>query len=173
MATADKEKEVAFLTERLASAKSIVLSEYAGMDVEMATNLRRKCREQGVEFRVTKNTLMRRALNARGYAELDPHLKGPIAVAFAADEVTAAKVLAEFAKGKQLPKMTAGLVDGKLLLAKELAALASLPGKPELLTQLVYVLSSPARNLVRVLSAPARNLVMVLGQVEKQKSGAA
>jgi large subunit ribosomal protein L10 len=173
MATAEKEKEVAYLTERLDAAKSVVLSEYAGMDVEAVTTLRRKCREAHVEFRVTKNTLMRRALNARGFDGLDPHLKGPIAVAFAPDEVTAAKVLAEFAKAKQLPRMTAGLVDGKVLLARELAALAALPGKTELLTKLVYVLSSPARGLVQVLSAPARNLVMVLGQIEKQKAGAA
>ncbi|MBI5838449.1 MAG: 50S ribosomal protein L10 [Candidatus Eisenbacteria bacterium] len=173
MPTAEKEKEVAFLVERLAAAKSVILSEYAGMDVETVTVLRRKCREQQVEFRVTKNTLMRRALNTRGHAGLDEHLKGPLAVAFAADEVTAAKVLADFAKEHQLPKMTAGLVDGKILSAAQLGALARLPGKTELLTQLVYVLSSPARNLVTVLSAPARNLVMVLGQVEKQKAGAA
>ncbi len=173
MPTVEKEKEVALLGERLASAKSVILSEYAGMDVATVTALRRKCREQHVEFRVTKNTLLRRALNDRGQSGLDAHLKGPLAVAFAPDEVTAAKVLADFAKEFQLPKMTAGLVDGKVLSAAQLGALARLPGKTELLTQLVFALNGPARNLVGVLSAPARNLVMVLGQIEKQKAGAA
>ena len=173
MATTEKKQEVAFLTEQIAGAKSVVLAEYAGMDVETITALRRRCRESHVVFRVTKNTLMRRALKDSGFDGLDPHLRGPVAVAFAPDEITAAKVLSEFAKANQLPKMTAGLVDGKLLLAKELTALANLPGKTELLTKLVYVLSSPARNLVRVLSAPARNLVQVLGQIEKSKTGAA
>ena len=173
MPTAEKEREVVLLTERLDAAKSVVLSEYSGMDVATVTALRRKCREQQVEFRVTKNTLLRRALNARGQSGLDAHLKGPLAVAFARDEVAAAKVLADFAKEHQLPKMTVGLVDGRVMSGEQLAALARLPGKAELLGQLLFVMNGPARNLVGVLSAPVRNLAMVLGQIEKQKAGAA
>jgi len=173
MPTVEKEQEIALLTEHLQAAKSVVLSEYAGMDVETVTRLRRKCRENNIQFRVTKNTLLKRALNAKGYQVLDDYLKGPLAVAFCPDEVTAAKVLVEFAKDAQLPKVTAGMVDGKLLKAADLAALAKLPGKIELLTQLVYTLGSPARNLVMVLNAPIRNLAMVLGQIQKQKGEAA
>ncbi len=173
MPTAEKEKEVALLTESLEKAKSVVFSEYAGMNVETVTALRRKCRENQVTFRVTKNTLIRRALNARGETGLDAHLKGPLAVAFAPDEITAAKVLSEFAKANQLPKITVGLVDGKVLSSAELAALAKLPGKTELLTQLVFTLGGPARGLVTVLSAPMRNLVTVLQQVSEKKGEAA
>ena len=173
MPTAEKEQEIALLTERIAAAKSVVLSEYAGMTVETVTALRRKCHDQQVEFRVTKNTLLKRALNARGFEALDDYLKGPLAVAFAPDEIVAAKILADFAKEHQLPKMTAGLVDGKLLKAAELSALAKLPGKTELLTRLVWTLNSPVRGLVTALSGTARSLVMVLGQIEKQKGGTA
>ena len=173
MPTAEKEQEIALLTEHLDAAKSVVLSEYAGMDVETVTRLRRKCLENNIKFRVTKNTLLKRALNARGHQVLDEYLKGPLAVAFCPDEGTAAKILVECAKDKQLPKVTAGIVDGKLMTAGDLVALAKLPSKPELLTQLVYTLSSPARNLVVVLNAPIRNLAMVLGQIQKQKGEAA
>jgi large subunit ribosomal protein L10 len=173
MPTAIKEQEVALLTEHLAKSKSVVLSEYAGMTVDSITRLRRKCRENNIQFRVTKNTLLQRALNARGLTSLDEHLKGPLAVAFSEDEVVAAKVLSDFAKENQLPKVTAGLVDGKFMSAAQLGVLAKLPGKQELLTQLVFTLHAPARNLVVVLSAPARNLAMVLGQIAKQKESAA
>ena len=169
MPTAEKEQEVAFLAERLEGAKSVVLSEYAGMDVEAVTALRRKCRENHIEFRVNKNTQLRCALNARGQTLLDEYLVGPLAVAFARDEISAAKILSEFAKDKQLPKIMAGLVDGKLLKAQQLHALAKLPGKTDLLTQLVFTLGSPARSLVMVLNAPVRNLVMALGQIQNQK----
>ncbi len=173
MPTAEKEQEVALLTECLEGAKSVVLSDYAGIDVETVTALRRKCRENGIQFRVTKNTLLRRALNNKGFTSLDEHLVGPIAVAFAKDEVIAAKVITEFAKDKQFPKVRAGLVDGKFMSGAQLIALAKLPGKTELLTQLVFTLNAPARNLVVVLSAPARNLVTVLNAVAKQKGEAA
>ncbi len=88
---------------------------------------------------------------------------------FGKDEVTAAKVLGDFAKDNELPKLKAGLVDGKLYKAADLIALAKRPGKQGLLGQLVYTLNAPARQLVMVLAAPLRNLVMVLGQIEKQK----
>ena len=173
MPTAIKEQEVALLTEHLEKAKSVVLSEYAGMTVESITRLRRKCRENNIQFRVTKNTLLQIALNAKGLTSLDEYLKGPLAVAFSDDEVAAAKVLSDFAKEAKLPRVTAGLVDGKFMSGEQLAELAKLPSKLELLTQLVFTLNAPARNLVVVLSAPARNLVMVLGQIQKQKEEAA
>lgn len=173
MPTTEKEQEVALLTEHLEGAKSVVLSDYAGINVETVTALRRKCRENGIQFRVTKNTLLRRALNARGFTSLDEHLVGPIAVAFSTDEVAAAKVLSEFAKEKQFPKIRAGLVDGKFMDSAQLNALAKLPSKTELLTQLVFTLNAPARNLVVVLNATARNLVTVLEAVAKQKGEAA
>jgi large subunit ribosomal protein L10 len=169
MPTVEKEQEIAALAERVEGARSVVLAEYAGLNVEKVTALRRKCRESGIEYRVTKNTLLKLALNARGVTVLDDYLSGPLAVVFGKDEVTAAKVLHDFSKDGELPKLKAGIVDGKLYKATELVALAKLPGKTELLTRLVYTLQSPARQLVTVLSAPARNLVMVLGQIEKQK----
>jgi len=169
MPTVEKEQEIASLAERVGGARSVVLAEYAGLNVEKVTALRRKCRENGIEYRVAKNTLLKRALNAQGHTILDDYLKGPLAVVFGKDEVSAAKVLHEFAKDSELPRLMAGIVDGKLYKAADLVALAKLPGKMELLTQLVYTLHAPARQLVVVLSAPMRNLALVLGQIEKQK----
>ena len=169
MPTVEKEQEVAILVERVEGARSVVLAEYAGLDVGKVTALRRKCRENGVEYRVTKNTLLRRALNAKGHTALDEYLHGPLAVAFARDEIAAAKVLSDFSRDNELPKLRAGLVDGRLYRAEDLIALAGLPGKTELLTRLVCTLNAPARRLVTVLSAPLRNLAMVLGQIEQHK----
>ncbi len=176
MATEVKEREVALLAAELENARSVVLSEYTGMDVFTMSNLRRKCRENGVRLRVTKNTLLRRALNNKGQTGLDEYLKGQIAVAFSQDEVAAAKLLAEFAKANKelsLPRMTAGIVGGNVMTGAQLDALAKLPSKLELITQLLYVLQSPARNLVTVLNAPMRDLVMVLQQVGKSKESQA
>src|SRR5262245_50925188 len=99
MPTAEKEALVSQMSERLSGAKSLYLADFSGMTVEKVTALRAKCRASGVEYKVIKNTLLKRAVNARGVTQLDDFLDGPTALAYSTEsEVEPARVLVEFAK---------------------------------------------------------------------------
>ena len=117
--------------------------------------MRKLCREAGVDFKVYKNKLAQRATAEVGFADLDQYLAGPTAFAFAADEVSAAKVLADFAKKNEQLEIKAGLVDGKVMSDSEIKALASLPSREGLLSMLLSVLQAPMRNFALAVKAVA------------------
>ena len=100
---------------RLEGVRGVYLADFSGMDVESLSRLRQKCREQQVQFRVVKNTLLKRAFHERGITALDPFLEGPTGVVFSqASEVSPAKILTDFAKDKERPRIKAAVVDGRL-----------------------------------------------------------
>ena len=148
-----KRQVVSDITEKLRNAKSIVLVEYKGLTVEKATELRNKCREAGVEYKVYKNTLMRFAFEELGYKDITPSLEGPNAVAISyEDEVSAAKVTNDFAKtSNDTIVLKAGIAEGKVMNADEVKALASVPTREVLLAQLAGVLQGNIRNLAYML----------------------
>jgi large subunit ribosomal protein L10 len=154
------------------AARSLVLSDLTGMDVAKLTELRRRCRAEGVELRVVKNTLAKRGVEGTAAAELAPYLEGPTAIAFSREtENMPAKVLATFADEHELPKFKAGFIDGTVIDAAGVLVLSKLPTKPELLSQLLGGVQGPARNLLGVMQGSLRNLVSVLKQAsEKQES---
>ena len=120
MATVVKEKTVEEFASLLQDARGVILAEYAGLNVAAVSSLRRKCRDAGVQYRVIKNTLAKRATSQAGMAVLDPLLEGPNAWAIhKTDQVAAAKVLSEFAKDNQKLKIRGGLVDGRLITIKD------------------------------------------------------
>src|SRR6185503_17920302 len=99
MPTPQKEQILGDTNERIREVRGIYLADFSGMSVEKLSLLRKKCREQKVQFRVIKNTLLKRAFNERGITELDPHLEGPTGLVFSADnEMSPAKILSDFAK---------------------------------------------------------------------------
>jgi large subunit ribosomal protein L10 len=171
MATAAKEKEVADLEARIARSKSIYLTDFQGMDVEMATKMRRKLRDVKVEYVVAKNTLTKRALRAQGVAALDEYLEGPTGIAFGTDEVAAAKVLADFAKEFQKPALKAAYVGGHFFNADGIKTLALLPPREVLLGQVIGALRSPMQGVVGVLSGSLRQMVGVIDAIGKKKQG--
>lgn len=148
-----KKQVVSEITEKFRKAKSIVLVEYKGLTVEKATQLRNKCREAGVEYKVYKNTLMRFAFEELGYNAMSPNLEGPNAIAISYDdEVTAAKVTNEFAKtSNDTIVLKAGIAEGKVMNADEVKALANVPTRDILLGQLAGVLQGNIRNLAYML----------------------
>ena len=148
-----KKKVVSDIAEKLRNAKSIVLVEYKGLTVEKATELRNKCREAGVEYKVYKNTLMRFAFEELGYKDITPSLEGPNAIAISyEDEVSAAKVTNDFAKtSNDTIILKAGIAEGKVMNADEIKALASVPSREVLLAQLAGVLQGNIRNLAYML----------------------
>lgn len=148
-----KKQVVSDITEKFRSAKSVVLVEYNGLTVEKATELRNKCREAGVEYKVYKNTLMRFAFEELGYKDITASLEGPNAVAMSFnDEISAARVTNDFAKtSNETVVIKAGIAEGKVMNADEVKALASVPTREVLLGQLAGVLQANIRNLAYML----------------------
>jgi len=159
----DKEEAVEDLKSAISRAKGVYLADFQGMTVARSTELRSRCRRAGVRFSVVKNTLARRAFAGQVQGDIDSFLVGPTAIALSErDEITAAKILADFLKEFERPVFKAGVVDGKVL--------ASLPGKDVLLGMLVSGLKSPVQMLHSALSSPLRNLGSVLKQVAEAKA---
>lgn len=165
----EKTRVIEGLTERLRSG-SAVLVDYKGINVAQSTELRARSRESGVEFVVAKNTLTRRAADAAGIEGLEEYLVGPTALAFSEDPVVGAKVMAEFADRVESFVLKGGLLEGERILDQEgVVALSRLPGRDQLLAQLLGAIQAPVAGLVTVLNAPLRNLAAVLNQVAEQK----
>ena len=169
-------EEKARVIDRLAQklrAGSAVLVDYQGMDVARTTDLRRRSREAGVEFVVAKNTLAKRAADEAGVEGLAEFLAGPTALAFSEDPVASAKLMAEFADQVETFALKGGLLDGERVLnEEEVIALSKLPGREQLLAQIVGGISSPLTGLVTVLNNTVQGLVVALGQIAEQKQGA-
>ena len=148
-----KKQVVSEIAEKIRKAKSVVLVEYKGLTVEKANELRNKCREAGVEYKVYKNTLMRFAFEELGYNDMSVNLEGPNAIALSyEDEVSAAKVTNDFAKNSNdTITLKAGIAEGKIMNAEEIKALASVPSREILLGQLAGVLQGNIRNLAYML----------------------
>lgn len=153
---AQKAAQVAELTEKMRAAQGGVLVDYCGLTVEEDTELRAKFREAGVEYKVIKNTMTGRAAKEAGYEELIPELNGPTALALCAtDALAPAKVVAEFAKKHENLEVKAGILTGKVVDAKTVAALADIPGKEVLLARLLGSLTSGVRGFAIAVKAVA------------------
>ncbi|MCB1162930.1 MAG: 50S ribosomal protein L10 [Candidatus Latescibacteria bacterium] len=161
------------LTTELASAGSVVLSDFSGTNVEEISQLRSRCRAAGVTFRVVKNTLVGRAVEGTDKEGLTAHFAGPTAVAFSDDMVAPARVLKEFSKEYGKLEFKAGYVDGQIIDSAGVHALADLPSREVLLSQVVGTLQAPIASLARTLNATISGLVNALDQIAKQKDAAA
>lgn len=173
MPTAKKEATIEELRERIANAPNLFFTDYVGLTVEEITKLRGELRKDGTTYAVVKNTLFRRAAGEELAAKLDAFLAGPTAVVFGgADPVAPAKALKQFSDATKPVTVKAAYIDGQIVDAKQVATLASLPSKTELLAKLVGSLSSPMRGLVTVLSGNQSGLVRVLNAIREKKSAA-
>ena len=165
----EKVRVIEELAEKLRGG-SAVLVDYQGMDVARSTQLRARSREAGVEFVVAKNTLTRRAAGEAGVEDLSEYLVGPTALAFSEDPVASAKLMAEFADQVESFALKGGLLEGgRVLDEAEVVALSRLPGREQLLAQVVGGISSPLTGLVNVLNNTVQGLVVALNQIAEQK----
>ncbi|MCL6264024.1 MULTISPECIES: 50S ribosomal protein L10 [Craterilacuibacter] len=151
----DKKAVVAEVSAQLVEAQTLVIAEYRGIEVGSMTKLRAQAREQGVFLRVLKNTLVRRAVADTAFAGLADQMVGPLVYGISADPVAAAKVLHQFAKADDKIVVKAGSYDGKVLDAAQVAELASIPSREELLSKLLYVMKAPVSGFARGLAALA------------------
>jgi len=148
-----------------------VVAEFRKLDVATVTNLRKKFRDGGVEYRVIKNTLARRAAKGTSLEPLSDDFTGPVALALSYGDVVApAKILTDFAKDLETIRIRSGVVGGKKIDVNGVKALAKMPGLQELRAMLLRLLSLPAASLVRAIGAPSSQLVRVI-QARKDALG--
>ena len=155
---AKKAEQVDAVAEKMKAAASIVVVDSRGLTVEQDTVLRRTLRENGVEFKVIKNSILTRAAETAGLDEMKDLFVGPSAVAFSNEDVIApAKVLSDFAKDAEALEIKGGAIEGAVSSKEEIAALASLPNREGLLSMLLSVLQAPVRNVALAVKAVADN----------------
>lgn len=164
----EKQQTVEDLGRQFRELSSAILVDYRGLKVVDATELRRKIREIDGSYVVVKNTLAIRAAKDTKFEALNPHFEGPTALAFHRNDVVGlAKLLTELTKANPNVQFKAALVEGKLVPASEIQALASLPSREVLIGKLLFLLMAPVQQLASVLKAPVRNLALALKQIEK------
>ncbi|MHB1315938.1 MAG: 50S ribosomal protein L10 [Christensenellales bacterium] len=166
----EKEAKVAEIHEALKSAKGAVLYDYRGLTVEEVTNLRNEARSAGVAYKVLKNSLVERAADEIGLTDLKSYLSGPTAIAFCVkDPVAPARILTDFIKKVKKTAIKGGVVEGKVIDANGVKALADLPSREVLITNVLRTMNAPITGFVTVLSGTMRNLLYALNAVKEKK----
>lgn len=155
-AIAKKQQEVNEVVEKINAANSLVVVDYLGLSVAEVTELRKQLREAGVEFKVIKNTIMRRALDSQELEYHEEVFQGPTAVAFGMEDAVApAKILSDFAKKAEALELKGGILEGEVLSKEEIQQIAKLPNREGLLSMLLSVLQAPVRNVAYAVKAVA------------------
>ena len=171
----EKVTAVAELTEKFGRARLAILTECVGLPVNQVTELRKQLRGAKAEYRIVKNTLAARAAEGTIVAGLKAHLKGPTGVVIGYDDpVLPTKVLKDFIgaeKREEKIRMTAGVLEGKLLQPAELAAVAKLPKKEVLVAMLLSAMQGPIRGIVYTLSAVLSKFVRVIAAIQDKRKG--
>jgi len=167
----DKEQLVVELREKLVGAKALYYTDFTGLNVKRMTELRRRLRKQGVEYVVIKNTLALRAVNESGL--VGERLKGPTGLVVAKDPVAAAKVLSDFAKDNdKRPAVKGGLFDGKSVNAAQVAKLANMPSREQMLSQLGGYMQAPMTQFATAMNSLLSNFAGVVEALRKQREAA-
>lgn len=165
-----KREIVEEIKEKISKAQSIVLVDYRGLNAEQLTELRKRYRSAGVEYKVYKNTMMRFAFKDAGYEEFNKYLEGPNAIAFGYDDpVQVAKITNEFAKENKNLEIKAGIVDGKVIDVQGVKSLAELPSREVLIAQVLGGFNAPLQGFVNVLQGTIRSLAIVLNAIKEKQ----
>lgn len=166
----EKQAQVEVLSQELGSFAAVFALDYRGLKVEDATEFRRKVRESGAKYRVVKNTLAKRVVEGGALESLGPHLEGMTGLAYTqTDPVALAKVINDFAKDVPALSFKAGLLSDTEISPVQFEALAALPSKGELQSQLLSVFQAPIQNFLGLLQAPVRDLLLVLKAAQQDK----
>lgn len=165
-----KQKDVAELSEKFSRSTIVIATDFTGLSVNEVTALRKRLREQNVEYRVVKNRLAAIAAQQAGLTEVKEILEGSSGLVVAyGDPVAAAKILDTYVREtRSRMAIRKGVLDGKLLAETQISALAALPPRNELIAKLLGQMNAPITGLVYVLSGPVRGLAMVLQRRAEQ-----
>lgn len=170
MKRSEKEKAVEALHDKFSRARTVLLTDYRGLNMSAMSELRAQLREASIEYRVVKNTLMNRAADGTDMILLKEHFIGPCALALSyEDPVSPAKVLMKFSEANAALEVKAGIVEGKFVDSSSIKRLSKLPSQEVLLTQLLMVMNAPVTNLVMVLGGVLTKFMGVLEAIKRQK----
>ncbi len=175
MEKSEKEVMIKELNEKFARARTAIVAEFSKLNVETVTRLRKKFRDSGVDYKVLKNTLAKRAAKGTPVEVVSDDFTGPVAIAIGYDDVVVpAKILQEFIKDLETIKVRSAVVEGKKVNAAGVAALAKMPGLPELRAKILGMLNQPAGKLARTVAEPGSRLARLIKAraeaLEKQSS---
>ena len=163
MLKSEKEILIKELSDKFTRAKGVIVAEFNKLDVDTVNKLRKKLRDGGVEWKVLKNTLAKRAAKGTSVEKISDDFVGPVAVAISYDDVVApAKILAAFVKGLETVKIRSGVIQGQKIDAAGVQALAKLPGLNELRSTILGMINQPATKLLRTIKEPSASLVRVI-----------
>src|SRR6266550_4702604 len=166
-----KSEEVSALVDQIGNASNAFLIDFKGITVPQVTELRKQVRDTKSGYVVVKNTLALIALKDSPIVAMREKFTGPTAIAFnATDAVVLAKALTKFAKDVPALQFKGAMLNGQVVPADQIQAIANLPSREELVSKLLFVLQSPMRGLATVLQANIRNLAIVIDQIGKQRS---
>lgn len=166
----DKAAAISELGEGIGKATNAFVISFKGITVPQVTELRRQVRDTSSTYVVVKNTLALIAVKDSPLTALKGAFSGPTAVAYnTTDAVALAKALTKFAKDVPAISFKGAMLDGQIVAADQIQAIANLPSRNELISKLLFVLQSPMRGLATVLAANIRNLAVVIDQIAKQK----
>ena len=154
---AQKEADVAELSQKISDSSSVVVVEYRGLTVAEITELRNNLRKEGVDMKVFKTTIAQRTVKQLGFEALEPALKGPNALVFGTDQVAPARVLAEFAKTHDKLVLKSGIVDGAVVDEATIKTLSSLPNKEGMLAKFASTLNAPVIKFALAVKAVAES----------------
>ena len=165
-----KKEELDALKQDLANAMNLFVAQFKGMTVAQDTELRQKIRETKSKYRVVKNTLARKASEGTSAEGLSKSFDGSTAIAYnSGDPVSLAKALTAYAKANPLFVFKAGMVEGRVINLGDIASIAAMPSKEELIAKILFLINSPAQRLAVVVNGVARNLAVVVNQAVEQK----
>ena len=165
-----KEQIVSHLSNKFKQATFAVLTDYRGLTVEKITQLRNELRSVSSEYKVVKNTLLKRASRETAFEQLNHHFVGPTAILIGYDDpIAPSKILAKFLKEYSELNIKAGFLQGKVLSAEEIKDLSTLPGRKELLSKVVSLFISPQMRLLNILNNILLRFIRVLLAIEKSK----
>jgi large subunit ribosomal protein L10 len=165
-----KKEELDALKKELADVKNLFVAQFQGMTVAQDTELRQKIRGTQSKYRVVKNTLAKKAAEGTAVEGVAKSFDGSTSIAYNAnDPVSLAKALTAYAKANPLFVFKAGIVEGRVINLAEIANVASMPSKEEIIAKLLFLINSPAQRLAIVMNGVARNLAIVLKQAVEQK----
>jgi large subunit ribosomal protein L10 len=167
----EKAEEVEALKVKFGAARGIVLADYTGVTVAEVSDLRRKCKAAGVEYKVVKNTLARIAARETELGGLADHFDGPVAIALSTvDSVAPARVLAGFVKEYQKMTLKVGYFEGRIYSDVQIREIATLPPREQLLGQVIGAVQAPIAQLVWCIESVLRDLVSVVDEAGKKKA---
>lgn len=165
-----KQETVSEVADKFERAQSIIVIDYRGLTVEEVSKLRTDCRNAGVEYKVIKNNILKRAADSLNYQDMDELFKGPTAVAFGfEDAVAPAKIISKFLNDTKKTEIKGGLLEGEVIDAAGVERLAKLPSREELIAKMLGSMNAPITNFVGTLAAIPASFVRVLNAIRESK----